>query len=197
MAHGPCGEEFKAAFSCFVYSQEEPKGVDCIEKFKGMQDCFRAHPDIYGSELEDDEEGGVQAEGESDGAPTLARDGGALETAPSVDDAAAPVVDEVKAKVSSVKDEAREQASSLKSDVEKKASSVKKEVKATVATVKDDLEQSVDSVKDNITSKTSGAEDSRKERASSGNVGVKEEDITSESESLVPKAAHDATDAKA
>jgi intermembrane space import and assembly protein 40 len=34
MAHGPCGENFKAAFSCFVYSKEEPKGVDCIEKFK-------------------------------------------------------------------------------------------------------------------------------------------------------------------
>lgn len=34
MAHGPCGEEFKAAFSCFVYSNDEPKGIDCIEKFK-------------------------------------------------------------------------------------------------------------------------------------------------------------------
>lgn len=34
MAHGPCGEEFKAAFSCFVYSEEEPKGMDCIEKFQ-------------------------------------------------------------------------------------------------------------------------------------------------------------------
>lgn len=34
MAHGPCGEEFKAAFSCFVYSNEEPKGMECIEKFK-------------------------------------------------------------------------------------------------------------------------------------------------------------------
>lgn len=56
MAHGPCGEEFKAAFSCFVYSTEEPKGVECIEKFKGMQDCFRLHPEMYGSELEEDEE---------------------------------------------------------------------------------------------------------------------------------------------
>lgn len=56
MAHGPCGEEFRAAFSCFVYSQEEPKGVECIEKFKGMQDCFRLHPEMYGSELEDDED---------------------------------------------------------------------------------------------------------------------------------------------
>lgn len=34
MAHGPCGEEFKAAFSCFVYSKHEPKGVECVEKFK-------------------------------------------------------------------------------------------------------------------------------------------------------------------
>jgi hypothetical protein len=41
MAQGPCGEQFKAAFSCFVHSSEDPKGVDCIDKFKGMQDCFR------------------------------------------------------------------------------------------------------------------------------------------------------------
>lgn len=41
MAHGPCGEEFKAAFSCFIFSTEEPKGVDCIDKFKGMQACFQ------------------------------------------------------------------------------------------------------------------------------------------------------------
>ncbi|TXT05149.1 uncharacterized protein COLE_06469 [Cutaneotrichosporon oleaginosum] len=48
MATGPCGEEFKAAFSCFVYSEAEPKGIDCVEKFKAMQDCFREHPDVYG-----------------------------------------------------------------------------------------------------------------------------------------------------
>lgn len=47
MAYGPCGEEFKEAFSCFVFSDQEPKGVDCIEKFKGMQDCFRRYPDVY------------------------------------------------------------------------------------------------------------------------------------------------------
>ncbi|AEO58332.1 hypothetical protein MYCTH_2305597 [Thermothelomyces thermophilus ATCC 42464] len=56
MAHGPCGEEFKAAFSCFVYSKEEPKGMDCIDKFQHMQDCFRKYPDVYGSELADDED---------------------------------------------------------------------------------------------------------------------------------------------
>ncbi|KAI8338570.1 hypothetical protein BC941DRAFT_341287, partial [Chlamydoabsidia padenii] len=56
MAQGPCGEQFKAAFSCFVYSEAEPKGVDCVEKFKNMQDCFREHPDIYGDEIDDDDE---------------------------------------------------------------------------------------------------------------------------------------------
>ncbi|CAK7204690.1 Oxidoreductase [Sporothrix eucalyptigena] len=58
MADGPCGEDFKAAFSCFVYSTEEPKGMDCIEKFQHMQDCFRKYPEIYGAELGDDEQEG-------------------------------------------------------------------------------------------------------------------------------------------
>ncbi|KAF3937311.1 hypothetical protein ABW19_dt0202239 [Dactylella cylindrospora] len=56
MAHGPCGEEFREAFSCFVFSKEEPKGVDCIEKFKGMQNCFQKYPEIYGEPPADDEE---------------------------------------------------------------------------------------------------------------------------------------------
>ena len=71
MAYGPCGEQFRAAFSCFVFSQEEPKGVDCIEHFKTMQNCFREHPEIYGAELEDDEDGAAEViEGESAPIPT-------------------------------------------------------------------------------------------------------------------------------
>ncbi|KAH8681736.1 hypothetical protein BX600DRAFT_29876 [Xylariales sp. PMI_506] len=69
MADGPCGEEFKAAFSCFVFSKEEPKGMDCIDKFQFMQDCFRKHPEIYGDELADDEEA---AESPADGAAEAA-----------------------------------------------------------------------------------------------------------------------------
>lgn len=37
MAQGPCGEQFKTAFSCFVYSDEEPKGMECIDKFQCVQ----------------------------------------------------------------------------------------------------------------------------------------------------------------
>lgn len=56
MAHGPCGEEFKLAFSCFVFSEVEPKGIDCVEKFQNMQTCFRKHPDVYAEEIADDDE---------------------------------------------------------------------------------------------------------------------------------------------
>ncbi|PHH67424.1 hypothetical protein CDD81_34 [Ophiocordyceps australis] len=56
MAHGPCGDEFKTAFSCFVYSEADPKGMDCIDNFQGMQECFRKYPEIYGTELADDDE---------------------------------------------------------------------------------------------------------------------------------------------
>ncbi|KAH6913976.1 intermembrane space import and assembly protein 40 [Coprinopsis sp. MPI-PUGE-AT-0042] len=56
MAHGPCGEQFKEAFSCFVFSEEEPKGINCVDAFKKMQDCFREHPEVYADEIMDDDE---------------------------------------------------------------------------------------------------------------------------------------------
>ncbi|KAG8877022.1 Oxidoreductase [Serendipita sp. 405] len=54
MAHGPCGPQFRVAFSCFVFSEDEPKGINCVENFRDMQDCFRAHPEVYAEELADD-----------------------------------------------------------------------------------------------------------------------------------------------
>lgn len=53
MAYGPCGEQFKSAFSCFHYSETDPKGADCIPAFKDMQECFVKYPDLYGRD--DDE----------------------------------------------------------------------------------------------------------------------------------------------
>jgi intermembrane space import and assembly protein 40 len=47
MAHGPCGPEFREAFSCFVYSKEEPKGMECIDKFKYVYECYwSGAPDV-------------------------------------------------------------------------------------------------------------------------------------------------------
>eukprot|EP00794_Sanderia_malayensis_P006290 gene6290-7012_t len=48
MADGPCGEEFKQSFSCFHYSEADPKGSDCIPQFRDMQECFVKYPEVYG-----------------------------------------------------------------------------------------------------------------------------------------------------
>ncbi|TEA42597.1 hypothetical protein DBR06_SOUSAS1610091 [Sousa chinensis] len=53
MASGPCGEQFKAAFSCFHYSTEDVKGSDCIDQFRAMQECMQKYPDLYPQEEED------------------------------------------------------------------------------------------------------------------------------------------------
>jgi len=60
MAIGPCGVEFREAFGCFHYSEAEPKGSDCLEKFMDMQMCMKDYPDLYGNkdpmDVEEDEE---------------------------------------------------------------------------------------------------------------------------------------------
>jgi hypothetical protein len=52
----PCGSVFKEAFSCFVASQTEPKGEDCLEKFLALQECFRAHPEKYAPKADEEDE---------------------------------------------------------------------------------------------------------------------------------------------
>ncbi|XP_067683730.1 mitochondrial intermembrane space import and assembly protein 40-B-like [Haliotis asinina] len=54
MASGPCGVSFREAFSCFHYSEAEPKGSDCYQQFRAMQDCMTNYPELYPSK--DDEE---------------------------------------------------------------------------------------------------------------------------------------------
>ncbi|OJJ47027.1 hypothetical protein ASPZODRAFT_15712 [Penicilliopsis zonata CBS 506.65] len=102
MAHGPCGEDFKAAFSCFVFSQEEPKGIDCIEKFKAMQDCFRQYPEVYGAELEDDEAAAAAAP------PTGEEESSPAATAAEIEAASSP--DEKRAHAKEVHAQAKAEA---------------------------------------------------------------------------------------
>lgn len=47
-----CGEQFKDSFRCFIKSEAEPKGMDCIEAFNAMQQCFREHPEVYAREIQ-------------------------------------------------------------------------------------------------------------------------------------------------
>lgn len=61
MATGPCGLEFREAFSCFHYSTAESKGSDCYEAFKTMQSCMVQYPALYrstGAVLDDLDEDG-------------------------------------------------------------------------------------------------------------------------------------------
>lgn len=64
MATGPCGVEFREAFTCFHYSDADPKGSDCLEPFRTMSKCMSEYPGVYGSSeenvmnvAEDDDEG--------------------------------------------------------------------------------------------------------------------------------------------
>lgn len=56
MATGPCGVEFREAFSCFHYSEAEHKGSDCYEAFKAMQDCMAQYPTLYNRNGGDEDE---------------------------------------------------------------------------------------------------------------------------------------------
>lgn len=55
MASGPCGTQFKEAFSCFHYSKEEVKGSECIDQFRSMQECMQKFPELYPQEEEKEE----------------------------------------------------------------------------------------------------------------------------------------------
>jgi len=56
MASGPCGYQFRMAFSCFHHSEAEPKGSNCFEEFQQMQECMSKHPSVYGTDKDDERE---------------------------------------------------------------------------------------------------------------------------------------------
>lgn len=83
MATGPCGPQFRDAFSCFHYSEAEPKGSDCYEKFAEMQGCMHHYPELYARD--DDDLAAALDESAAAPAPATA-------TAPTVGAAPAPTV---------------------------------------------------------------------------------------------------------
>ncbi|MDI1493179.1 MAG: Oxidoreductase [Ramalina farinacea] len=160
MAHGPCGEPFRAAFSCFVYSDQEPKGMECIDRFKGMQECFREHPEIYGEEFEGEEEEMDRelAEGEGEGGKV------AVERTGREDGGEEGVMGEVKREVGGVVEKVKEKVAPVEERVED---------------VKEKAEEKGDDV-------TERAKQAKKQ------VETDHGEPSSESDEIVPKAAHDA-----
>ncbi|GAB0087529.1 mitochondrial intermembrane space import and assembly protein 40-A [Sergentomyia squamirostris] len=62
MATGPCGVEFREAFSCFHYSEVEPKGSDCYDAFSEMQSCFSKYPTVYNKSGDNDDDEDIKLE---------------------------------------------------------------------------------------------------------------------------------------
>lgn len=54
-ASGPCGYEFREAFSCFHYSRSDTKGSECAPKFAALNQCMSEFPTIYSRSREEQE----------------------------------------------------------------------------------------------------------------------------------------------
>ncbi|RMZ70093.1 mitochondrial intermembrane space import and assembly 40 [Pyrenophora seminiperda CCB06] len=200
MAHGPCGEQFKAAFSCFVYSKEEPKGMDCIDKFKDMQNCFREYPEVYGSELDSDadDEDDMSMSANSASAPTETPTRSSPTSAPPRD-ASSHNMQPSSSSDASTNDHAASAKGKFSSEPSSKPQSpsgglVPDEYKPNtqhnpMVDARGDM-SSLDSEKEKSKQKPTGQ--SNTERAKQANAQVKSQEPVSESERLVPKASHDA-----
>lgn len=193
MAYGPCGPEFREAFSCFVYSTQEPKGMECIDKFSAMQNCFRAHPEHYKGELEDDETIDAELAHEKEELQKeIAERRAALEAHQQQGQS-------VEKKSTTVPSSSGASADSEKSTNEKTKTKTKKQ-KPVAKTVS----EAESSPQPEAKTKSHTPEEFSQEKESQHGVsstpvrqpktvGVSAE-ADPESETLVPKAAHDATD---
>ncbi|XP_057450890.1 mitochondrial intermembrane space import and assembly protein 40 homolog [Lotus japonicus] len=48
---GPCGSQFSEAFLCFLKSNSEEKGSDCVSPFVALQSCIKANPDAFSKDI--------------------------------------------------------------------------------------------------------------------------------------------------
>lgn len=82
MKNGSCGDQFMTAYRCFLESETDPKGSDCLEQFRAMQTCMVEHPAEYSLD-EDDNGGGKEGEAEADEAAEKEREGAVATGGPS------------------------------------------------------------------------------------------------------------------
>ncbi|KAJ1974657.1 Oxidoreductase [Dimargaris verticillata] len=61
--HGPCGDAFRTAYSCYIDASSEDNALEsCVDKFQAMQTCFEQYPEFYA----DDRKPGEPEDRESD-----------------------------------------------------------------------------------------------------------------------------------
>ncbi|KAL4457652.1 hypothetical protein ABPG75_012517 [Micractinium tetrahymenae] len=53
LKEGPCGPVFVHAFGCFIRSEHEDKGMDCLPEFAAFQACLQKHPEHVARIMED------------------------------------------------------------------------------------------------------------------------------------------------
>lgn len=80
---GPCGEAFTEAFVCFIKSQAEEKGSDCVSPFIALQKCIQENKDAFAKyDLGDnDTEDGENVQ-EDKGSAVLSSDAGEHKISP-------------------------------------------------------------------------------------------------------------------
>ncbi|KAJ1925687.1 Oxidoreductase [Tieghemiomyces parasiticus] len=55
--HGPCGDTFRTAYSCYIEASSSEDAMEqCTDKFRTMQACFDRHPEFYHEDPKDDED---------------------------------------------------------------------------------------------------------------------------------------------
>ncbi|KAJ0710677.1 putative mitochondrial intermembrane space import and assembly protein [Helianthus annuus] len=57
---GPCGSQFSEAFLCFMKSNAEEKGSDCVNPFVALQKCIQINPNAFPSDVLENEEAEAQ-----------------------------------------------------------------------------------------------------------------------------------------
>lgn len=76
--------------ACFLtYSEADPKGSDCYDVFKTMQDCFAQYPTVYNKTGEDGENGDKDSMGANDFG-SLADEKNTVETVDQLDEEEVP-----------------------------------------------------------------------------------------------------------
>ncbi|CAN6245258.1 unnamed protein product [Urochloa humidicola] len=62
LKRGPCGSQFIDAFLCYLKSNKEEKGSDCVDPFIALQNCIKENKEAFIKDTLEEEENDEEAE---------------------------------------------------------------------------------------------------------------------------------------